>query len=324
DYSLQEANPYLNVDNPLEEGKRLWSLGELANAILHFEAAVQRDPQSSEAWRYLGSAQAENEQEPSAIAALRKSLDLNPSNMDALFSLAVAYTNESMDNSALSTLERWLAANSAYQGLVEGADINFRRPMTSSFLDRQYFGELERKFLEAAQRQPAGVDATLQNALAVLYNLSGNFDRAIDSLQAALTVKPEDPRVWNRLGATLANSDRPAEAVAAYSRALDLYPGYVRARYNLGISCMNLKSNREAVEHFLSALQLQQRGIGPDSRQQISDGIWQTLRSAVMRMERSDELLRAAEGKNVAEFARTFHQIAPSNMSSMAQHDQTN
>jgi peroxin-5 len=46
------------------------------------------------------------------------------------------------------------------------------------------------------------------------------------------------------MGATMANGDRPAEAVAAYSRALELYPAYVRARYNLGISCMNLKSHR--------------------------------------------------------------------------------
>lgn len=48
--------------------------------------------------------------------------------------------------------------------------------------------------------------------------------------------------MWNRLGATMANSARSAEAISAYHRALELYPGFVRARYNLGIACMNLKS----------------------------------------------------------------------------------
>lgn len=50
----------------------------------------------------------------------------------------------------------------------------------------------------------------------------------------------KDSRLWNRLGATLANGQRSAEAVNAYYRALELSPGFIRARYNLGISCVNL------------------------------------------------------------------------------------
>ena len=51
---------------------------------------------------------------------------------------------------------------------------------------------MERCFLEAANRQRAdGVDAGLQNALGILYNLNRNYDRAVDSINAALAVKPE-------------------------------------------------------------------------------------------------------------------------------------
>ena len=38
-----------------------------------------------------------------------------------------------------------------------------------------------------------------------------------------------------------ANGNRSEEAVSAYHEALRLYPGFVRSRYNLGISCLNLK-----------------------------------------------------------------------------------
>lgn len=32
--------------------------------------------------------------------------------------------------------------------------------------------------------------------------------------------------------------------MAAYRRALELQPGYIRSRYNLGISCINLGAHR--------------------------------------------------------------------------------
>ena len=51
--------------------------------------------------------------------------------------------------------------------------------------------------------------------------------------------------------------------MAAYHTALSHSPGFVRCRYNLGVSCINLKSYAEAVEHFLTALNFQSAGRGP-------------------------------------------------------------
>lgn len=50
--------------------------------------------------------------------------------------------------------------------------------------------------------------------------------------------------MWNRLGATLANGGRCGEAIEAYHNALQLCPGFVRARYNLGITCIHLDTYR--------------------------------------------------------------------------------
>jgi Flp pilus assembly protein TadD len=47
----------------------------------------------------------------------------------------------------------------------------------------------------------------------------------------------QDFQLWNRLGATLANSGSPEEAIDAYRRALELKPSFTRAIYNLGVSC---------------------------------------------------------------------------------------
>lgn len=59
---------------------------------------------------------------------------------------------------------------------------------------------------------------------------------------AIIYLRLQDAKLWNRLGATLANGSRPEEAVQAYHQALNLEPGFIRARYNVGITCINLSA----------------------------------------------------------------------------------
>ncbi|RKO90666.1 hypothetical protein BDK51DRAFT_14387, partial [Blyttiomyces helicus] len=251
----------LSHENPMAEGLRiLEASGNLSEAALAFEAAVQRDPDNSEAWAYLGTVQAENEKEDPAIAALQRSVQEDPSNLKALMGLAVSYTNEGKNLQAYATLERWIS--------TQYPDVGSKAPLPSSgevttaqalhARATSLFIEAARRGPEAAARSPGqgSIDPDVQVGLGVLFYNSSDHAKAVDCFTAALAVRPTDYLLWNRLGATLANSGRSEEAIDAYYKALELKPSFVRARYNLGVSCINIGCYKEAAEHLLGSLSM--------------------------------------------------------------------
>lgn len=278
DYLFEEDNLFKDQANPFEEGVRIMDEGgNLSLAALAFEAAVQKDPEHIEAWSRLGSAQSQNEKEDAALRAYQRVLQLDPNNLDALMGLAVSYTNEGYDSTAYRTLERWLSVK--YPQVISPDKLSDAADM--GFTDRaDLHAKVTELFIEAAQYAPDGehMDPDVQVGLGVLFYGSEEFDKAVDCFHAALASselgvvnqRNQLHLLWNRLGATLANSGKSEDAISAYEKALALRPNFVRARYNLGVSCMNIGCYEQAAGHLLSALNMH-KTVEKDGRQKARE-----------------------------------------------------
>lgn len=313
EYKFEEKqyNQFLDLpsdQDPYEIGLQLMENGaKLSEAALAFEAAIQQNEGHVDAWLKLGEVQTQNEKEIAGISALEKCLELNPENSQALMTLAISYVNEGYDNAAFATLERWISTK--YPQITDKA-----RQENPQITDEDRFSLNKRVtelFLKAAQLSPnqANMDADVQLGLGVLFYANEDFDKTIDCFKAALSIKPNDPVLWNRLGASLANSNRSEEAVDAYFKALEIKPTFVRARYNLGVSCINIGCYKEAAEHLLSGLAMHQvegQDINTSLSHNQSTALTETLKRAFIAMERRDLLEVVKPGMDLNQFRGEF------------------
>lgn len=198
--------------------------------------------------------------------ALKRALDLDPTHLPSWLALAVSHTNENDRHSADDAIEQWVRRNVKYDTLVKDFFERVEK-LNGGTLDsltriRRHAELLDCLMAMArAGSQSEDIDADVQVALAVLLNTSEDYMKAQDCFKSALSVRPDvcpdnllimlsgsltgiipqDWQLYNRVGATLANSGNAEEAAQYYYRALELNPAYIRARFNLGIACINMR-----------------------------------------------------------------------------------
>ncbi|TEB30303.1 peroxisome targeting signal receptor [Coprinellus micaceus] len=289
EYVFEKTNPYMDAPprSLLDDAKALLEQnGSLSEAALMLEAAIQKGDLGEggfEAWILLGETRNMDEREDAGMKALLegvKRAEIRGTSGEGMMSLAISFTNESFDRGSHAMLLRWLRAR--YPSYPVPPE-TIEAMSTNSAWDTH--GRITDVFLNLARDQHAqgGMDPDVQVGLGVLFYTNGEYDRAKDCFEAALSVRPRDYLLWNRLGSSLSNGNKPEEALGAYREALNLRPTYTRAIYNVGVACLNIGADKEAAEHFLSALSLQESTSGD-----TSDQLWFTLRRAFLSMQRND------------------------------------
>ena len=220
--------------------------GDVQNAILCFNAALQLQPNCPEAYYNLGNALKEQGDLDAAIAAYNTALQLKPKYPEAHNNLGNALKVQGNLDAAIAAYNTAIklkpnnpgAHNNLGNALKEKGDLDAAIAAYNTAL------QLKPKYPEAHNN--------LGNALKV----QGNLDAAIAAYNTAIKLKPNNPGAHNNLGNALKEKGDLDAAIAAYNTALQLKPKYPEAHNNLG-NALKVQGNLDAaIAAYNTALQL--------------------------------------------------------------------
>ncbi|KAK0461267.1 uncharacterized protein EV420DRAFT_1531213 [Desarmillaria tabescens] len=313
-YQFQGNNPYLVGDSTRTRNHAIHSDERLSvfESVLELEAAVQRDITNARAWYELGVKQQENEREQKALQALGRAVELDPEHIESWLALAISQTNDGNRSGTYGAVWEWVKRNpnpkyASLRGEIP-PKVDEWTPDVCQSLVECLMG------MARLGNDAGGIDADVQIALAVLFNSSEDYTKAQDCFRTALAIRPDDWLLYNRVGATMANSGHAEDALQYYYRALEMNPTYIRARYNLGISCISLRRYEEAAQHILDALALQDADAAPDNeklndkRGIMSRALWDSLKTACLHLQRLD-LAVLCDQKDLQGFREKFMNV---------------
>lgn len=179
-------------------------------------------------------------------------MEIDPFNIAAQLDLGTSYVNELNTVGALTALQSWLKHNPALQDVKTEVD---------AYSDGTMIDDVTQLMLSAAAANPNNAD--VHTVLGILYNVSLDYAAAAEHLKKALSLRPNDYALLNKMGATLANNKQSMEATRYYAAALQQRPSYTRGWVNLGVAFFNMGDDvlmketvAEAAKCFVQALSL--------------------------------------------------------------------
>jgi len=119
------------------------------------------------------------------------------------------------------------------------------------------FNEASNYFDKSTRLAKHNIDAWLN--WAILLSRIELYKSAIEKLNHALTIAPEDQRLFVVLGNAYRHTDELDHALAAYNQALKVSPNDIQALHNKGITLRLLHQAKSAIQCYLKLLDMNQK-----------------------------------------------------------------
>jgi tetratricopeptide (TPR) repeat protein len=250
------------------EGTRSLYRGDYEKALSLASQYVESHPESAAARILLARSEIAQGRYTSAYDALRQALELDPTNIDALYYLERLCT-------ILSQLE--------FRQLLETAPGSSRahQLMAESYLAQHKNDEAEKEYHALLQANPRSVEAL--DGLGELKRSDFKFTEALAYYTRALQVAPRDYTSAYGSGACHLYQHNPQLAIRNFRRALEIDPSSAAAHLALGDALLRAGDSGAAVVELKAAT-----ALTPNMRQAYT-----LLAGAYQRLGQTTEATRA-------------------------------
>lgn len=176
----------------LEMAKLQYRQKEYPTAIGTLQRRIALDPNSDEAYYYLGLSHKEMKQLPEALQALRQSVALAPSKGDRHFWLAVTLTQADSIDAGLSEFRATVSADST----SKNAAVAYQQLGYRSLLKKDWKAAIS-DLLKSVAIDPRNVQSLIW--LAQAYQNSGDREKATEYYRKVLEIQPGEPNATKGL-----------------------------------------------------------------------------------------------------------------------------
>ncbi len=262
-------------------GEALLQRGEVDEAIVHYQRALQLKPDDAHDHSNLGSALLQKGNVNEAILHFQKALQLKPGDAEIHNNLGCALLQKGSVDEAILHFQKTLQ--------LKPDDADAHHSLGCAFLQKGNVDEAILHFQKALQIKPDYSES--QNDLGCALLRKGSVDEAILHFQKTLQFKPDDADAHHNLGCALLQKGSVQDAVIQFQEALQIKPDYPEPQNDLAWVLAtspqaSLRNGNKAVELAQLANQLT-GGENP--------AILKTLAAAYAEVGRFSDAMRSAQ-----------------------------
>ena len=234
-------------------GLALLELERYEEAEKQFRRALEIKPRYAYAWQNLADLLRRQGQYEAASDMFRKALEINPAN--ALAHAGMGHTLFQLDRyeEAIAGIRRAIAIESDL--LQTHRDLNFALGWSLHKTGR--FDEAERYLSNVLGKSAQNANDFLQ--IADIFRVRADYRKAVEAYRDALETEPDNAKAHAGLGDALFRLERYQEAIDSMQRALVLQPDQPSApalHYLTGESLQALGRPEQALAHYENALRV--------------------------------------------------------------------
>lgn len=219
-------------------------IGDVDTAMLALERAVQINPSLSESQANLGNIYLQKNRVNDAILRYKSALDLNPGDPK---------THNNLGNAYMAADELNAAATSYRQAIqLDPNFVDAHRNM-GLLLTRQERYSQALSYLNQALTLNAG-DAEVYSQIGELYYRMKEYGNGLEQFRKAVALQPDSAEAHYGLGICYGGLKQTAQEIQSYTQALTLKPTMLAALVDLGTAYFNQGAYDQAIRYYREAV----------------------------------------------------------------------